>query len=319
MDRKGLRSPKVGLALWTFEGITPDGMPRWSDLKAMAQCAEAVGFDSLWVPDHTLLAHPVVTGGARLAVWECWSVLSALAAATNNIELGTFVACSSFRNPALLAKMADTVDEISNGRLILGLGAGWVEAEFHAFGYPFDNLVSRFEEALQIIHPLLRKGAVDFKGKYYEARDCELLRRGPRPAGPPIMIGAKPDRPRALRLTAQYADYWNVFPCSRPERIAPMREAVDAACQKAGRDPATLQRTSTVLFDLPVAPKGASLASWRNFRTASEPVSGSPQEIAATLRAFARAGVGHVQVWLDPYSLAGIEAFAPVLELLDRD
>ena len=169
----------------------------------MAQCAEAVGFDSLWVPDHLMCAHPA-TGDARLAVWECWSVLAALAATTNDIELGTFVACTSFRNPALLAKMADTVDEISNGRLILGLGAGWMEAEFRAFGYPFDNVVGRFEEALQIIHPLLRKGAVDFKGKYYEARECELLRRGPRQKGPPIMIGAKPDRPCALRLTAQY-------------------------------------------------------------------------------------------------------------------
>ena len=111
------------------------------------------------------------------------------------------------------------------------------------------------KEALQIIHPLLRKGAVDFKGKYYEARECELLRRGPRRTGPPIMIGAKPDKPRALRLTAQYADYWNVFPCSQPGKIVPMLEAVDAACVKAGRDPATLQRTSTVLFDLPVTPK----------------------------------------------------------------
>src|SRR5262249_7979576 len=118
MDRKGPRSPKVGLALFTFDGITPDGMPGWNDLKAMAQRAEAVGFDSLWVPDHLMLAH-AITKGARVAVWECWSILAALAAATDHIELGTFVACASFRNPALLAKMADTVDEISNGRLIL--------------------------------------------------------------------------------------------------------------------------------------------------------------------------------------------------------
>ena len=104
----------------------------------------------LWVPDHLMCAHPK-TGEARLAVWECWSVLAALAAATSDIELGTFVACTSFRNPALLAKMADTVDEISGGRLILGLGAGWKEEEFRAFGYPFDHLVGRFEEALQII------------------------------------------------------------------------------------------------------------------------------------------------------------------------
>jgi probable F420-dependent oxidoreductase len=318
MSRKGARPLKVGLALLTVDGITPDGMPRWNDLKAMAQRAEAIGFDSLWVPDHLLFAD-ARTEGARVAVWECWSILAALAAATNRVELGTYVACTSFRNPALLAKMADTVDEISDGRLILGLGAGYLEAEFRAFGYPYDNLMSRFEEALQIIHPLLRTGAVDFKGKYYEARECELLPRGPRRTGPPIMIGAKPDKPRALRLTAQYADYWNMFTCSQPERIVPMLQAVDAACTKTGRDPATLQRTSTVLLDVPVTPKGASLAGWQKFRAAAGSQAGTPQEMADTLRAFARAGVGHVQVWLDPYSLAGIEAFAPVLELLDQD
>jgi len=317
MATKRARPIKVGLALLTFDGTMPDGMPRWNDLKNMAQRAEAVGFDSLWVPDHLVFADPR-TGGERVAVWECWSILTALAAATNRVELGTFVACTSFRNPALLAKMADTVDEISNGRLILGLGAGYMEAEFRAFGYPYDNLVGRFEEALQIIHPLLRTGAVDFKGKYYEARDCELLRRGPRPDGPPIMIGAKPDKPRSLRLTAQYADTWNIFTCSQPERIVPMMKAVDEACTKVGRDPLTLGRTSTVLFDVPATPKGASLDAWRKFRAVAGPQSGSPQEMADILRAFAQAGVDHVQVWLDPYSVAGIDAFAPVLDLLDR-
>ena len=132
------------------------------------------------------------------------------------------------------------------------------------------------------------------------------------------MIGAKPDKPRALRLTAQYADYWNMFTCSQPERIVPMLQAVDAACTKTGRDPATLQRTSTVLFDVPVTPRGASLAAWRKFRAAAGPEPAVRRKWPISLQAFARAGVGHVQVWLDPYSLAGIEAFAPVLELLDR-
>jgi len=318
MAQNGARPLKVGLFLLTFDGITPAGMPRWDDLKSIAQRAEAVGFDSLWVPDHMLFSDARIDG-ERVAVWECWSILAALAAATSRIELGTLVACTSFRNPTLLAKMADTVDEISNGRLTLGLGAGYMEAEFRAFGYPFENLMGRFEEALQIIRALLRTGAVDFKGKYYEARECELLRRGPRPTGPPIMIGARPHRPRALRLTAQYADLWNVFPCSEPDKIVPMIQAVDAACNKLGRDPATLERTSTVLFDVPASPKGASLAAWRKFRAACGPQGGSPEELADTLRAFARAGVGHVQLWLDPYSLAGIDAFAPVLELLDQD
>jgi len=311
----GARPIKVGLVLPTVDGIMPDGMARWADLKSLAQRAEAVSFNSLWIPDH-LLFQDARTEGERLAVWECWSVLSALAAATDRVELGTFVACTGFRNPALLAKMADTVDEISNGRLILGLGAGYMEPEFRTFGYPYDNLMGRFEEALQIIHPLLRTGVVDFKGKYYEARDCELLRRGPRCKGPPIMIGARPDRPRALRLTAQYADCWHVF-CSHPQRILPMLKVVDDASTKIGRSPSTLQRTSTVMIDLPVTPNGSSHPAWKKFKDSAGAQTGSPREIADILRAFARAGISHVQVWLDPCSLAGIDAFAPVLEQLD--
>ena len=317
MAPRGARPIKVGLALHTVDGFTAGGMPRWNDLKSLAQHAEAIGFDSLWVPDHLLFAD-ARTEGKRVGIWECWSILAALASVTSRIELGTYVACTSFRNPALLAKMADTVDEISNGRLILGLGAGYMEGEFRAFGYPYDTLMGRFEEALQIVCPLLRTGAVDFKGKYYEARDCELLPRGPRRTGPPIMIGARPDKRRALRLTAQYADCWHVF-CSQPEGIVPMLKAVDVACANVGRDAATLQRTSTVLFDVPVGPKGTSLPGWQKFRIAAGSQSGSPEQMADVLRAFARAGVGHVQVWPDPYSLAGLDAFAAVLELLDRD
>ena len=123
--------------------------------------------------------------GKTRGAWEAWTVLCALAAATSRIELGPFVACNSFRNPALLAKMAVTLDEVSDGRLVLGIGAGWHEPEYHAFGYPYDHRVGRFEEALQIIAPLLREGRVDFEGRYYQARDCEIAPRGPRPAGPP--------------------------------------------------------------------------------------------------------------------------------------
>src|SRR5438046_10635782 len=118
-------------------------------------------------------------GTQTTPVWEGWSLLSALAASTRRVELGTLVVATSFRNQALLAKMADTVDEISAGRLILGLGAGWNEAEYVAFGFPFDHRVSRFEEAVQIIHGLLRHGHVDFAGQFYSARDCELRPRGP--------------------------------------------------------------------------------------------------------------------------------------------
>jgi alkanesulfonate monooxygenase SsuD/methylene tetrahydromethanopterin reductase-like flavin-dependent oxidoreductase (luciferase family) len=294
---------------------------RWSELNTMAQHAEAVGFDSLWLADHLIfnLGEALgIPGLPRSGIWECWSLLASLAAVTTRVEIGTIVACTSFRNPALFAKMADTVDEICNGRLILGLGGGaaWAGEEYRAFGYPFDQLVGRFEEALQIIHPLLRTGAVDFHGTYYSATECELLPRGPRLGGPPILIGAS--QPRMLRLAAQYADYWNGYGINQVESLAPVIKAVDAACDKVGRDAATLKRTIMLLVDLPGSEAGAE---WlRRFRCFSkQPASGTPEQLAELLQTFARDGVHQVQLWLEPNTMAGIDAFAPVLEILDRE
>jgi len=315
MPQGTARPLKVGLGLPLFE---EDGgaMHRWTDLKAMAQHAEAVGFDSLWVPDHLVfdLGDP---SGPR-GVWECWSILSSLAAVTTRVELGTIVACASFRNPALMAKMADTVDEISGGRFILGLGAGYHEPEYRAFGYPLDHLVGRFEESLKIIHTLLRTGKIDFQGKYYEARECELRPRGPTFGGPPIMIGARPDRPRALRLTAQYADYWNIFAINQVENLTPALEAVDAACAKVGRDPATLQRTVTVLVDFPGAESDPSKGGFSAYFASRAPAIAKPEQLAELLRDYARSGVGHVQLFMSPMTRTRIDAIAPMLELLDR-
>jgi alkanesulfonate monooxygenase SsuD/methylene tetrahydromethanopterin reductase-like flavin-dependent oxidoreductase (luciferase family) len=201
--------------------------------------------------------------------------------------------------------MADTVDEISNGRLILGLGAGWHKPEYDAFGYPFDHRYSRFEEALTIIHGLLEDGQIDFAGTYYQARDCELRPRGPRKNGPPILLGTTGEK--MLRLTARYADQWNVSWHSDAAKVPPFLALVDAACAEVGRDPATLERTVGVMVDLP------GLAR----RPDATHLTGTADEIAAGLRAFADLGVGHLQIIIDPPTVAGIESFAPVLELLD--
>jgi alkanesulfonate monooxygenase SsuD/methylene tetrahydromethanopterin reductase-like flavin-dependent oxidoreductase (luciferase family) len=128
-------------------------------------------------------------------------MLAALAEATQRVEIGTLVLCNSLRYPALLAKMATTADEVSGGRLILGVGAGWNEPEYQEFGLPFDHRVGRFAEALQILGPLLREGHVDFAGQYYHARNCDDVPRGPREAGPPLLVGS--EGPRMLKLTAQ--------------------------------------------------------------------------------------------------------------------
>jgi alkanesulfonate monooxygenase SsuD/methylene tetrahydromethanopterin reductase-like flavin-dependent oxidoreductase (luciferase family) len=227
------------------------------------------------------------------------------------------VACTNFRNPALLAKTADTIDEISGGRLILGLGAGYHAFEFRAFGYPTDHLVGRFAEALAIICPLLCEGQVDFAGKYYQAKQCELRPRGPRPGGPPVLFGGTGKR--MLELTARYADSWNSWGRNNLETIRALQGDVDAACAATGRDPATLERTAAVMVDLPGV-AGAPVAPWvLNLPSRREPaVTGSTEELASTLRQLADDGIAHVQLWIEPNTIAGIEAFAPVLDLLDR-
>jgi probable F420-dependent oxidoreductase len=286
---------------WEMGGRTA----RWADVLAMARAAEACRFDSLWVSDHLLFRFD---GKSPQGVWECWSLLAALAAVTERVEIGPLVSCTSFRNPALLAKAAATVDEISGGRLILGLGAGWHEPEYNAFGYPFDQRVGRFAEALTIISGLLRTGHISFDGAYYCARDCELRPRGPRPAGPPIMIGTTGDR--MLRLAAVHADLWNAWGVNDPAAIASLRSKVDAACVAVGRDPKTLGRTCTVLVDL----------DGRAGRPRETPpfLTGDPQTLAETLRGHAGEGISHVQAVLDPNTVGGVESFARVLEELDR-
>jgi probable F420-dependent oxidoreductase len=304
------RPLKVGFILYNRERSLGGDTPRWADMLPLARQVEQAGFDSLWLIDHFVYRFPGDTETRGL--WECWSVLSALAATTEKLELGTLVLGAGFRNPALTAKMADTVDEISGGRLILGLGAGYHELEYRQFGYPFDHRVSRFEEAIRIIHGLLKTGHVDFEGRFYTARDCELRPRGPRPQGPPIMVGSP--GPRMMRLTAQYADMWNGYyddTLNRASGVAPLFERLDAACREVGRDPATLARTASLQIVYPGGPIGAP---WP-----VPPLSGTPEELAEELRAYARAGISHVQVSLEPMLPSSIEAFVPVLELLDRE
>jgi alkanesulfonate monooxygenase SsuD/methylene tetrahydromethanopterin reductase-like flavin-dependent oxidoreductase (luciferase family) len=299
---------KIGLFLTPWlEGGAGD-VPRWADVLEKARLAEAVGFDSIWVSDHLLMRFP---GETPRGGWEGWSLVAALAVAVERVEIGTLVLCTAWRNPALLAKMASTVDEISDGRLILGLGAGWHEPEFRAFDFPFDNPISRFEEALAVVCPLLRAGRVDFSGRFYEARDCELRPRGRRPQGPPIMIGALANRSRLLRLTASYADMWNgwlPWADNRPPAIPSLRAAVDAACLAAGRDPVTLARSVTIQIDYP--------SGRPNHDPSSRPLVGTPEELAEVLRGFAREGIDHLQVLLNPNTPPTIKAFAPVLKLL---
>ncbi len=297
---------KVGITVPMADELTGPA-PRWPEIREAALWAEEAGFDSIWLFDHLLMRWDET---ATAGIWEIWTLLSALAEATDRVELGTLVVCTAFRNPALLAKMADAVDEVSGGRLILGLGAGWHQPEFDAFGYPFDHLASRFEEALAIVAPLVRTGAVDFRGTYHEASNCVSLPRGPRPDGPPIMIGAF--GPRMLRLTARHADAWNTCWHGTPERFREERAAMIAACEDVGRDPESLAVTVGVGVVFPDLAPGTPLET----PEPSKALSGSPEEIAAGLRAYRDEGVDTVVVSPMPANLDAMRRVGDALRIL---
>jgi len=299
------RRMKIGTFSRTGERTLDGQRIRFNDVKELAVAAEAVGLDSFWLPDH-FIYRPHEPD--QLGCWEVFTLLSALASVTTTISLGTFVAATSFRNPALLAKMADALDEISAGRFLLGLGAGNWEPEHTMFGYPFDHRAGRFAEAMQIIAPLLRAGKADFHGKQYEATDCVLRPRGPSPSGPPIWVGAKGER--MLRIIAGHADaYITIWPIT-PAQVTEQWERMVAACTDVGRDPATLELTAGAFVHLPE--NGQPAAD-------DKAICGTYEEIAAQLQAFAAVGVRHLTVDLRPdISVQTIEQFGRVVEILDK-
>jgi len=203
----------------------------WPELFSMARAAEAVGLDSLWVGDHLLYDLP---GGITRGPWEVWTSLAALAAVTERIELGPLVASTGFHTPAMMAKQAATVDAVSGGRLILGLGAGWNEREYRAFGHPFDCRVSRFEEAFTIIRTLLREGRIDFHGTFYSVEDCVLDPMPVRPGGPPLMLGSIGDR--MMRIGLPHVDSWNVWWSDYNNSPADFRDLCERVAVADGRE-----------------------------------------------------------------------------------
>ena len=304
-----MRPLKVGVQLPEVERDV-----RWPELLDMIRAVEDLGYDSVWLGEHLLYRWP---DRPPRGPWEAWTELAAIAAVTNRVEFGPLVACTNFHNPALLAKQAATIDEISGGRFVLGLGAGWNETEFRAYGFPFDHRIDRFEEAYTIIRGLLQDGAVDFAGRFYEARDCELLPRGPRPGGPPLLIGS--NGPRMLRLTMASAHAWNSWFSNfgnRPEGIGPLRDVVDDACRDVGRDPSDIARTVAVMVRLPGG-SGRIQGSY-TAEAPPPPIEGSAAEIADGLRGFADVGIEHVQLVLDPITLDSIRTVAGALTELDR-
>lgn len=299
---------KVGVILPLGENPALGRTPSYAEIRALARQVEATGFDTIWLYDHLLYRFP--ERGAA-GVWEGWTVLCALAEATERVALGTLVLCTAFRNPAVLAKMAATLEEVSGGRLILGLGAGWHQPEFDAFGIPFDHRAERFAEALQIIAPLLKEGHVDFQGRYYQAPNCELRPQGPRAGGPPILVAAA--GPRMLDLTARYADAWNTAWLGDLTLLPERRARLEAACQRVGRDPRTLEVTVGVTVSFPDRNEAPSEPP-----DPTKVISGSPEAVAAIFREYDAAGVGQLICATQPNDAATLARLGEALAYYRR-
>ncbi len=306
--RPSPHTPSVGLYLPISEGPAPPSFG-WREAVAFTQRAEDLGFDSVWVPDHLILPNG---DGSGHGIWECWTFLAGLAAVTSRIELGTLVASTSYRNAGLIAKLAEAVDAISNGRMVLGIGAGHVPFEADAYGFPSDHLASRFDEAIQIIAGLIRDRKVDFDGTYASAHISRFSPDGPRPGGIPIVAGA--DGPRMTRIAARYADEINLDMGTTLDSLPGHRNRIDAACREVGRDPGTLRRSCFIAVD--VSSPSVPGVGWLEGLFEGLWYRGSPQELARTLRAYPEAGFDRVEVWLNPPTVEAIDAFAPVLDHL---
>jgi probable F420-dependent oxidoreductase len=301
------RPCKIGVQLPEVERFVP-----WPELISMAQAAEAVGFDSLWLGDHLLYDLP---DGTVRGPWEVFTSLAALAATTTRIELGSLVASLGFHEPAMLAKMAATVDGISGGRLILGVGSGWNRREYEAYGIPYDHRVDRFEEAFGLIRRLLAGEEVTHSGTYYTLDRCRTDPPAARPGGPLLMLGS--NSPRMLSIGLPHVHQWNVWWSlfgNTPEGFADVVADVRARTEAVGRDPDEVEATCCVYVQVP---GGVGRTMGDPSMGGSGPVTGSAAEIAEQLAAFAAAGAAHLQLVVDPITQPAIEWLGEVLAILD--
>ncbi len=296
------RPLRIGVQLPEVERVAS-----WPELAAMARAAEEVGFDSIWVGDHLLYRGD---GGPERGPWDAWTVLAALAATTSRVHLGPLVACLGFHPPGVLARMASTVDEISGGRFVLGVGAGWNEAEFRAFGIPFQERASRFEESFAIVRRLLDGERVTLRGRHARVQDAVLL---PRPARRPrLMVGSNGER--VLRAALPHVDAWNTWfdeYGNTPEGFAGASARVSAIAGDLGRDPTGIERSGCVHV---VLDRGAAE---RPLVEEAPPVEGPPGRIAEQLRGLAEAGADEAILVVGPITERSIRDLAEVLELLD--
>ncbi|MDP9299973.1 MAG: LLM class flavin-dependent oxidoreductase [Actinomycetota bacterium] len=289
---------KIGVILPAAEADGPGETPGWPAIRSFARAAEAHGLDSVWMFDHLF---DQTEAGSIEGMHEAWTIVSAVAATTERVEIGTLVLCTSFRGPGLTAKMAVTADEVSDGRVILGLGAGWHDPEYDAFGFPKDHRVGRFEETIQIIAPLLRGEPVTFAGRYHTARDARLVPAARRRI--PILVAG--EGPRMVRLAARHADAWNTAWYGAPdERLSRQLAALRDALEGEGRDPGTMTRTVGMVVRDPRVDEPAD----------ENEFAGSVDALANAIGAYARLGIDHLIVLLQPMTEPSLDRLRAALE-----
>ena len=296
---------EIGLVLPTTQFGPERITPRWTEIRKIARLGEETGYDTLWVVDELLWE---VEGEAPRGMWDGVSIMGAIASMTSRIKVGSWVLSALHRNPGIIAKTAETLDEISGGRFIFGLGAGheW-PGQAHAFGLPEKQIFARFEEALQIIVPLLRLGRADFEGTFHSARDLVQQPVGPRPNAIPLLIGG--NGPKAQRHAANHADIWSCYIEERAhvDELKPRIASLEEICQEVGRDPESIGRAVGVVVR-PFEPAGAR----------EDSVSGTAEQIATTLQSFRDIGFTQLDLSVGPATIAAVEAMASVVELLRR-
>jgi len=289
---------RVGVQLPEVERVA-----RWPEYVAMARAAEESGFASVWLGDHLLYRDD---GREERGPWDAWSLLAALAAVTERVRLGPLVSCTAFGPAWLLARRVAAVQEISGGRLVLGLGAGWNETEFRAFGVPYDRRASRFVDSFDVIRRLLDGERVTTDGEAGGLQDAVLL---PRPdTRPALMVGSTGER--VLRAALPHVEGWNIWYDwfgNTPDGFARENDRVTAILREAGRPAEQVWRSATIL----VAPGGNG--SDRPISAATPPVTGTPEQIAEQLLAFAATGLDEAILVVTPITEASIRALTPVV------
>jgi alkanesulfonate monooxygenase SsuD/methylene tetrahydromethanopterin reductase-like flavin-dependent oxidoreductase (luciferase family) len=294
----------IGITLLTMEDPASGKAPTWEQLRGRARLAEDIGYNTVWVADELQWETEDWDGPRNW--WECVALTGAIAASTSTIKVGTWVLSALHRNPGLTVRAAETLDEISSGRFIFGLGSGHAGRQGEAFGFPPNYTVSRYEEALAIITSLRDSGTASLDGRFHQAKDQILGPRSQRSGPIPLMLGAH--GPRTMRLAVDNADIWSAYATesSQPEAFAEMVAQLDDICEDADRDPKSLGRS----IGVGVAAPGREPTGWL---ADAGTIQGSTEQIVDIFGRFQEMGCTRLEVMTagDPDEI--IEGLAPVV------